>query len=348
MRLDTFVRFPVPGPVARSAEPESGRIGSLFLRRRPNPLSVVTTPSDSARSIRVVLRSSGKVVCVTVFDFAGRPVGLPGSFRLELKLKKVAIGTQLLNVVDEGAGTVLLLIHGFPLDHSMWRPQIDDLSSDFRVIAPDLRGFGTSSTVEPSVSMQRLADDLANLLEALDIDDPVSLGGLSMGGYVAWEFWRRHPRRLKHLILCDTRAEADDHKTRQTRVATAKRVLREGSALLAKMMIPRLFATETLQTGAPAVDATRQVILRTHPATIAAALHGMANRRDASTWLPDIDIPTLLLCGASDVITPAREMQRLAAALPSSHYVTIPHAGHLAPLENPVAVNQEIRRFLDR
>ncbi len=109
-----------------------------------------------------------------------------------------------LNVIERGSGPPLLLVHGFPLDHQMWRGQIDELAEDFRVIAPDLRGFGASDATEGTVTMQQFADDLANLLDQLSVQQPVRLCGLSMGGYIAWQFWRRHGDRLSHLILCDT------------------------------------------------------------------------------------------------------------------------------------------------
>ena len=262
-------------------------------------------------------------------------------------MKKISIGTLHLNVVDKGVGKVVLLIHGFPLDHTMWQSQIEDLSRDFRIIAPDLRGFGASNSNDDSLSMAQFADDLDLLLTALEVEGSVTVCGLSMGGYIAWEFWRRHPQRLSRLILCDTRATADDAETRQTRIATAKRVLHDGSEFLAKMMVPKLFSQETLEQRLPLVEETRQVILQTRPASVAAALRGMAEREDASTWLSEIQIPALILCGVSDSITPVHEMQQLAKALPLSRYVTIPQAGHMAPLENPLVCNRELRNFLE-
>src|SRR5690349_15812928 len=115
-------------------------------------------------------------------------------------MPRISIGEVALNVMQKGAGRPLLLVHGFPLDHSMWDQQIAALSSDFQVIAPDLRGFGGSDVTPGVVTMAQLADDLAKLLDALSISQPIALCGLSMGGYVAWEFWRRHPSRLSHLI----------------------------------------------------------------------------------------------------------------------------------------------------
>ncbi|MEE3371705.1 MAG: alpha/beta fold hydrolase [Planctomycetota bacterium] len=262
-------------------------------------------------------------------------------------MKNINIGELHLNVVDQGAGQPLLFIHGFPLDHTMWQFQIEDLSRDFRIIAPDLRGFGASELNDAPMSMAQFADDLDRLLSALEVDSPVNVCGLSMGGYIAWEFWRRHPQRLSRLILCDTRAAADDSDTQTTRRTTAERVLRDGTEFLAKMMIPKLFAQETLEQRSVLVEATRQRLLHTSPVTIAAALNGMAKREDATAWLSEIHIPALLLCGVSDSITPVAEMQQIAATLPNSRYATIPQAGHMAPLENPQACNLELRNFLE-
>lgn len=262
-------------------------------------------------------------------------------------MKNINLGELSLNVVDQGVGQPLLLIHGFPLDHTMWQFQIEDLSRDFRIIAPDLRGFGSSDLNDNPMSMAQFADDLERLLTALEVDSPVSVCGLSMGGYIAWEFWRRHPQRLSRLILCDTRAAGDNAETQNTRRSTAERVLRDGTDFLAKMMIPKLFAQETLEQKSALVEATRQVLLDTSPTAIAAALNGMAERKDATDWLSEIRIPALLLCGVADSITPTDEMQQIAKTIPEARYVTIPQAGHMAPLENPQVCNRELRNFLE-
>src|SRR5690606_37351033 len=125
----------------------------------------------------------------------------------------IAISDTQLHVVDRGRGPVVLLVHGFPLDHSMWEEQLADLSSDFRVIAPDLRGFGASGVASETLTMSRLANDLAELLDALEVDQRIVYCGLSMGGYIAWPFFERHRARLAKLILCDTRAGSDTAET---------------------------------------------------------------------------------------------------------------------------------------
>jgi 3-oxoadipate enol-lactonase len=251
-----------------------------------------------------------------------------------------------LNVIDQGQGRPLLLVHGFPLDHSMWDAQIVDLARDYRVIAPDLRGFGASDVTEDAASMEQFADDLAALTEALRIDEPLVLCGLSMGGYVAWQFWRRHRARLRALVLCDTRAAADSPEVAQGRLNNANRALTEGVAFLADMMLGKLFAPQSLQQRPELIAATRNVILRASPQGVAAALRGMAARTDVSRLLPQIDVPTLLVCGQQDMISPVDEMRGIATKIPGAQFAEIADAGHISPQENPALVNQAIRRFL--
>jgi 3-oxoadipate enol-lactonase len=262
-----------------------------------------------------------------------------------MSTKRVSIGDVDLNVVDQGSGAPLLLVHGFPLDHTMWRGQIDALSDVCRVIAPDQRGFGQSGAAD-KMSMESMADDLASLLDALGVAQPIVYCGLSMGGYIAWQFVKRHGDRLAKLILCDTRAAADTEEARKNRFATAEKVLAEGSHVVAEAMLPKLFADSTVAEQPTVVEQTRQVIEATAPATVAAALHAMAARIDATPMLPDVKLPTLVLCGEHDALTPATEMHQVAGAMPAAQYVEIAGAGHMAPLEKPEPINAAIRQFL--
>lgn len=252
-----------------------------------------------------------------------------------------------LHVVTSGSGPVLLLVHGFPLDHGMWQGQFAELADSYRLIAPDLRGFGRSEPgSEPTITMGRMADDLAELLDALRVTEPVTLCGLSMGGYVALAFWSRHEERLGRLILCDTRAAADTPEAAAGRLATAAAVLDQGTDQLTEGLLERLFAARTWQDSPALVESTRQVMRRTPAPAVAAALRGMAQRDDMTEALPRIHVPALVICGEHDLISPPDEMRGMAAALPRAEYVPIAGAGHMAPLEQPAAVNRAIRRFL--
>ncbi|WP_437204741.1 alpha/beta fold hydrolase [Planctomicrobium sp. SH664] len=261
--------------------------------------------------------------------------------------KRVDLGTQQLNVFDAGSGDPLLFVHGFPLNHRMWQAQLNEFSATHRVLAPDLRGLGKSSGSTGITTMEQFADDLALLLDALEVRKPVTLCGLSMGGYIAWQFWRRHAERLERLIQCNTRAAADSEAARTGRRETAARVLAEGARVVADSMPAKLFSKTFQQQYPEQVEETRQIMLSNPPQGIAAALHGMAVREDLTSRLPTIDIPTLVIAGAEDEIIPAREMQTMAAAMPNARYLEVPSAGHMTPLEAPALVNDAIRDFLD-
>jgi pimeloyl-ACP methyl ester carboxylesterase len=261
-------------------------------------------------------------------------------------VKRINIGAIDLNVEVCGSGRPLLLVHGFPLDHTMWQGQIQGLGDSCQVIAPDLRGFGKSDVTAQTVSMQQFADDLCNLLTVLGIHARVTFCGLSMGGYIAWEFYSKYAERLHSLILCDTRAAADADDLKQTRMETATRVLGAGPQFLVEGMIPKLFCERTRQANRTIVDATRQVMLQTNPVGIAAALRGMAQRPDAAALLAHINVPTTVICGQFDVISPPSEMRAIADAIPNAQFVQISNAGHLAPLENPDDVNRAIRGWM--
>lgn len=261
-------------------------------------------------------------------------------------MKTVELHNASLHVADAGSGPVLLLVHGFPLDHSMWRNQIETLRDTCRVIAPDLRGFGASTGAAETITMEQMADDMAELLDRLEIAEPVTFCGLSMGGYVAWQFWKRHAGRLARLILCDTRAVADSEEAARGRSVMAERVLGEGASVVADAMLPRLFAEKTIREQPDVVQATRQVMQAAAPLAVAGALRGMAKRADMTSELPNIDVPTLVICGQHDVISPVAEMRSIADALPSASFFEVPGSGHMSPLEDPRAVNAAIRKFV--
>jgi 3-oxoadipate enol-lactonase len=261
-------------------------------------------------------------------------------------MKNVTVNGITLATHDEGTGPPILFVHGFPLSHSMWQPQIFTFAGDHRVIAPDLRGFGSSDVTEGTVTMEQHADDLAALLDELNVDEPVVLCGLSMGGYVAWQFQQKYPERLRGLILCDTRAIADTPEGVENRKRLAKMVVENGSEAVASAMIPKLFSPKTGDRNQEVIDKLRATIVATSPQGIAAASLGMAERPDVTPLLPGITTPSLLIVGEDDGIAPPEEMRGIAAAMPNANFVEIPEAGHMSTLENPVAVNAAIREFL--
>jgi pimeloyl-ACP methyl ester carboxylesterase len=260
--------------------------------------------------------------------------------------ERIRVGDRELNVYQRGDGLPVLLVHGFPLDHTMWQFQLDALSGGFRLIAPDLRGFGRSPATKGKVTMERFADDLAELLDRLAIREPIVYCGLSMGGYIAWPFWRRYAARLRALVLCDTRAAADTAETARGRLASAEKVLAEGPGAIVESLIPRLFAEKTLRELPECVERTRRVMMSTSPEGIAAALSGMAERPDSTSDLSRITVPALCICGCHDAIATVEEMRGMAAAMPQATFREIPDAGHMSPLEQPAAVNSALLEFL--
>ena len=263
-------------------------------------------------------------------------------------LKTVATSNRQIAVRDEGQGDVLLFAHGFPLDHSMWDAHVEHFSKTHRCLAVDLTGFGKSEVAPGTLTMGEIADDLALVLTTLQITTPVTLCGLSMGGYVAWQFWKRHPSFLKALILCDTRAIADTAEGREGRLKTADKVEAEGTAFLATDMLPKLYSPKTHAERPELIQSARAIIESNPKAGVAAAARGMADRPDVTSWLPEIRVPALLITGEDDAISTPSEMAGIAAALPDAEHVVIQHAGHMAPQEQPETTNAAIERFLQR
>jgi 3-oxoadipate enol-lactonase len=265
-------------------------------------------------------------------------------------MQHISVSNGTVSVLVQGKGTPILFVHGFPLSHAMWQSQFDAFGWNHRVIAPDLRGFGESNLTAGAgtntLTMESFADDLHGLLHAVFVDGPVVLCGLSMGGYVAWQFFRKYRAQLKALILCDTRAAADTPEAAAGRLKLAEQVLTHGPQAVVDAMLPRLFSPKTAEQRPELVAHVRMMILRNSPAGIAAALRGLAERPDCTPMLANIDVPTLVVCGQDDQISPATEMQGIAKAIHGAQFVEIPNAGHMSPLENPDAVNAAIKRFL--
>ncbi|HEU4325912.1 MAG TPA: alpha/beta fold hydrolase [Roseiflexaceae bacterium] len=243
---------------------------------------------------------------------------------------------------EAGEGTPLLLVHAFPLGSAMWEPQLGALSGLGRVIAPDLRGFGETPLGETPAALEQYADDLAALLDELGVAQ-TALGGLSMGGYIAFAFLRKYRARVTALLLADTRAGPDSEEGRQGRERNAVLAEREGAGAIAEQMLPKLVA-------AHAPDSLREQLrgmIAANPAPgIAAALRAMAARPDSSLLLPTIDIPTLVLVGAEDTLTPPEEARDIHASIANSRLVEIPAAGHLSNLERPDAFNAAVREWM--
>jgi 3-oxoadipate enol-lactonase len=240
---------------------------------------------------------------------------------------------------ESGEGRLALFIHGFPLDHTLWLDQLAGLAHVRRCVAVDLRGFGRSDpVVEPVLSMEMLADDLAELIEALG-EDQADVVGLSMGGYVALALWELRPAVIRTLTLADTRAAADGPEARMRRDQTIAQVLDQGRGALAADVIHGLLAPGP---PAPVQARVRSMVEGTRYETIVAALQGMRDRPDRTHLLRDIVVPSLVIGGEQDPSTPPAQMRALAQAIPGARTVIVPGAGHLAPLERPAEVNEAL------
>jgi pimeloyl-ACP methyl ester carboxylesterase len=250
---------------------------------------------------------------------------------------------------DSGSGSpVVLLVHGFPLNRSMWDPQLGSLrAAGARVIAPDLRGFGASDDGPPGpLTMDQHADDLAGLLDALEIAEPVVFCGLSMGGYIGFAFWRRHQKRVRAMILADTRATPDTPDGQAGRLAMAAAAERAHSPQPAiDGMLPRMFSP-SLRAGARPEQILLGIMRSASPRAVADGQRGLAMRPDSVPLLDEITVPILIIVGEHDAITPPAESELMHQRLPSARLVSIDQAGHMANLENPDAFNAALVAFV--
>jgi pimeloyl-ACP methyl ester carboxylesterase len=248
-----------------------------------------------------------------------------------------------MNYQQRGSGLPIVLVHGFPIDSRMWQGQIDDLSNDFRVIAPDQRGFGQSNSSEP-FTIRSLADDLHALLGELDAL-PCLLVGLSMGGYVALAFAKKYPADLRGLALIDTRAEADTAEGRENRNKMIELAKSAGAKAIADAMFPKLLSPSTIQNHPRIAQNLRLIMQSQSPLTLQHALEAMRDREDQIQTLPSIAVPSLVLVGEHDAITPPAMSQTMQKLIPRARLQVIPDAGHMSPMEQPGHVTQALRQF---
>ncbi len=311
------------------------------------------TMRQTARRVRdETLIASAEFVFVCI-DREGRPIPVPPEFTSYMhaprdasdSAQRLMVHGVNLAVEVHGDGPAVLFVHGFPLDRTMWRAQIDSLRG-CRRIAPDLRGMGQSDAPDLGYSMNIYAADLAGLLDALGIEDVV-LCGLSMGGYIAFEFLRHWRSRVRGLVLVDTRAGADNAEARRARDTSAASARDGGPAAIAETMLPKLLAPSTLAEQPDIVERVRQMILRTPVAGIIGALAAMRDRPDSESLLPTLgDIPTLVVVGEADTVTPPEQAEAMARAIPGAQIAVIRGAGHLSPLERPDEVSRRLAQFV--
>ena len=246
--------------------------------------------------------------------------------------------------LGEGAGDPLVLLHAFPLNGRMFEPQMKAFSGDRRVVAPDLPGFGRSPRTPAQPDVHYYAEGLRGLLDRLHLER-VILGGVSMGGYVAFECMRLFPERISALVLANTRPEPDPEEMREIRNQMAHSVAREGVEVLVELQMERLLAPDSLQ-DEELVEDVRAMILENSPDGAVAALGAMRERPDSRPLLGEISVPTLVIGGEEDGISSPEVMGAMAAEIPGAHHVTIPNTGHLSNLEAPEKFNAALGDLL--
>ena len=260
-------------------------------------------------------------------------------------MKKLKLNDIELAYRDEGSGQPIIFLHAFPLNQTMWDDQVAAFSSTHRVITFDWRGFGASDVGKSGSNLTVFADDVAELLNHLEIEC-ATICGLSMGGYAAFAFYRKHADRIKALILCDTRATADTEEGKKARFEMVDVARQQGTSAIMEKMVPKLLGETTLQTRPQIIEKVKQMIQAAQPEGIAQALIGMANRPDSTELLPEITCPTLIVVGNEDKLTPPSDAQTMNTAIGLSQLRVVNNAGHLPNLEDPLAFNRAVSDFL--
>ena len=253
----------------------------------------------------------------------------------------------LLHHVDVGPRDALAvtLVHAFPLSHKMWQPQIELLKDSYRVVAPDLRGFGQTDAGDGQYTLEFFVDDLIELLDHLKIPKTV-VCGLSMGGYIVLRAIERNPERFSGLVLCDTRSEADSNEAKIKRAGAIKTVKTQGVAAFADGFVKTVLTPQTFAARPQLVTAVKNLVQASSPIGIGAALLAMASRTDTTASLPKIGVPTLILVGEQDALTPPAAAQSMHSKIPNAELHILPNAAHMSNLENPHEFNQHLLAFL--
>jgi 3-oxoadipate enol-lactonase len=249
----------------------------------------------------------------------------------------------MLSFAERGRGPVLVFIHAFPLDHAMWQAQMDFFSGRYRVVAPDIPGFGGSQPPRPW-TMPDMGEELARLMDDLKVEK-CTLIGLSIGGYISLPFTLTHSHRVERLVLAHTRARADLEAEKANRNAMIDGLRKDGIATLPDKMLPRLLGADA---PAEARDFVRASIERASAEASIYAVTAMRDRADQTHNLSRLQCPTLVLAGSGDAILKVEDCEAMAAAIPGAEIAVIPRTGHLSNLEDPAAFNRTLDRFLRR
>ncbi|MBI1806664.1 MAG: alpha/beta fold hydrolase [Ignavibacteria bacterium] len=261
-----------------------------------------------------------------------------------MKFKRDDIGIEY-EVGGPRTGIPVVFIHGFPFNKSMWKPQVDALKKDYYVITYDVRGHGASDVGDGQYTVEYFVDDLIGLLDHVKISRAVVVG-LSMGGYIALRAIERNPERFRGVILCDTRSEADNNEGKIKRANQAKAVQTDGLRKFAESFVKVVFYEKTFETNPRAVEMIREIIERSDPRAVVGTIIALAGRTDSTSALYTINVPTLILVGQHDGLTPPSASHAMKEKIPKAELHVIPNAAHLSNLENPEEFNTHLANFL--
>ncbi|HLZ41095.1 MAG TPA: alpha/beta fold hydrolase [Candidatus Sulfotelmatobacter sp.] len=245
-----------------------------------------------------------------------------------------------------GNGPAVVLLHPFPVHHEFWLPVAETLSASYRLILPDLRGHGESEVGKGPATMEKHAADLARVMDDAPIGR-VPVIGVSIGGYLLFEFWRRHRGRVSALGLWNTKAPADNAEARAGRLKAATEVLEQGTEPFFESMIPRVLAQSTREARPDLVDGALRMMRKMSPEDVAQVQRGMAERPDSVETLKTINVPTLLVTGDEDTATGIKDAELMKQHIQTSQLRVIPKAGHYAAWEQPEQASRLLRQFLD-
>ena len=259
-------------------------------------------------------------------------------------IHQIADGNAAIGYDDSGRGPAVVFLHAFPLNRTMWTPQTSALTAQWRCVTIDVRGFGESTATGP-FTVDRYADDVVVVLDMLGIKRAIVVG-LSMGGYVAFALWRRHRRRVRALVLADTRAGADTPETRDRRRELIALARTSGVAAVADRQIIGLLGKVT-RGRRPDIETTVRVIAASATVEgVVGALEALLERPDSTSTLATIAVPTLIVVGEDDVLTPTKEARAMHSLIYASRIEVLGQAGHLSSIERPAAFNAVLNEFL--
>lgn len=260
---------------------------------------------------------------------------------------KITVNDLTISYNDEGLdkSAVIIFIHGFPFNKSMWKQQMEALKENYRVIAYDVRGHGNSDAGTADFSIDLFANDLISLMDALKIDKAM-LCGLSMGGYIALNAVENYPDRFDALILSDTNCIADTPEAKEKRIKTIESIKKDGVEKFADEIIQNLFAPESLEVKKKEIAAVREMIMNTAEESIFKTLRAFYERKETCSKLSDINVPVLIMVGQEDKITPPAAAQMMHEIIEESVFKIIEHAGHLSNIENPLEFNSQIEELV--